>query len=37
MESRQKVLHRLLLGPEIAVQDGHAGDRTLTLLGNQLI
>jgi hypothetical protein len=37
MEDFQKIFDGLLLGPEIAVQHGHVGDRPGALLGHQLL
>jgi len=37
MERREKILDGLLFRPEVAVQDGEVGDRTLSLLGDYLV
>lgn len=37
MERSEKILDRLIVGPEIAVKSPHAGDWLLSLLDDQLV
>src|SRR5260370_2470373 len=37
MKRSEEVLHRLLLRPEVAVQDGQVGNRPFALLGDEFV
>lgn len=37
MQGRQEIFNRLVFGPEVAVQHAYIGDRTFSLLNDELI